>query len=282
MLHSGGVCEFTHVLSHDVRPAATRGVTVTPGNNTYGSYATVLGTPLASDAYAIEIMIQAIAVSAAVTDSLTTIGIDPAGGTAYTDTINHLVTSGAGGSNAGSAIRYFFPLKIPAGSTIGAKGSINNATVGTQAVAVKLWTKPTKPEYMPKYGTYVTTFGADTANSAGTSVTAGTASNGTYTQLGTAVVDAPLFFWNFGYHPKNDISWGAPGNRADLAHGDATTKIPIILQQESYTNTAESVAVVNSGEYRVVPVGSLIYTRIWSGNADTAFGAIAYGVGGGS
>lgn len=280
MIHSGGICAFTHVLSHDVRPSSSRGATITPGNNTYGSYATVLGTPLASDAYAIEIMIQGINSSGAVTDSLTTIGLDQAGGTSYTDFISHLVTSGAGGVNAGAPFRYFFPVKIPAGSTIGAKGTINNATVGTQSVAVKLWTKPTRPEYMPKYGTYVTTFGEDTANSAGTSVTAGTTSNGSYTQLGSAVSGNPLWFWQFSYHQKNDVSWASPGHRGDLAHGDASNKIPIIEQQETYTTSTEAMAMYNCGEYRHVPVGSIIYARIWSGTSDTAFGAIAYGVGG--
>lgn len=280
MIHSGGICAFTHVLSHDVRPASTRGASITPGNNTYGSYTTVLGTPLASDAYAIEIMIQSIGVSATVTDSLCTIGLDPAGGTAYADFISHLLCTGAGGANTGAPYRYFFPVKIPAGCTIGAKGSINNATVGTQTVAVKLWTKPTRPEYMPKYGTYVTTFGAVTATSAGTAVTAGTVSNGSYTQLGSAVSGNPLWYWSMGFALKNDTTWAAPSHRADLAHGDASNKIPIIQQLEVYPTSTEMQSPYILGEYRHVPAGSNIYARCWSGTADTAFGVIAYGVGG--
>lgn len=275
---------FVIVGSHDaVRPSATWGTTVTPGNNTYGSYATVLGTPLASDAYGIEIIIGGTSVSAAINDSLTTIGIDSAGGTSYVDLIPHLLVTGStnyGTNGTGPSITYYFPLRIPAGSTIGAKGSNSNATVGTQQVAVRLFTRPTNMRGVPRYGSFVVTFGEDTANSCGTAVTAGTVSEGTYTQLGSAIAAPGLFCWNVAASPKNNAAWGGGVLVTDLAHGDASNKIPLIQDQAFGQSTTESGSAYYKGFYGLGPPGSLVYVRCQQGSGITGVGAIAYGVGG--
>lgn len=273
---------WTFVSSHDtIRPGATFGATVTPGNNTYGSYATVLGTPTPADAYGILITIHGIGTSTAITDSLCTIGIDPAGGTSYADFIPHLLVSGATTlPTIGGGIDYYFPIRIPAGSTIGAKGSINNATVGTQTVAVKLYTRPSSVLGIPRYGTFVTAFGVDTANSCGTAVTAGGASEGTYTQLGSAIAGSSLFYWNVAAMKKNSGAWNTSAHHIDLAVGDASNKIQLIQDQRVSILSTEMSAAVFRGEYGYGPIGALVYARIQTSGADTAQCAIAYGVGG--
>ena len=284
MRDSGGICGWTYVLSHDARPPAAGaafGATITPAQDTYGSYATVLGTPLSNTAYGIEITIGGIGLSATITDSLTTIGIDPAGGTSYSAFITDLLCTAANAGVAeGIGYKYFFPVRIPAGATIGAKGSIHNATVGVQYVSVKLWTLPTHPEFMPKVGSYVTTFGADTANSAGTSVTAGTGSQGSYTQLGSAITGLPLWYWLVASASKNDSSHLAGISRTDLAVGDASNKKIVVTDQNFAYAANERISAYIKGEYGVAPVGALVYARIWAPSSDTAYGAIAYGVGG--
>ena len=78
-----------------VRPAAAYGTSVTPGNNTYSSYVDLLSAT-SEDSDWIEININSIGTSATATDTLVTIGVDPAGGTSYTDFIPHLLASAAG------------------------------------------------------------------------------------------------------------------------------------------------------------------------------------------
>ncbi|MGH7949134.1 MAG: hypothetical protein ACREQF_07925, partial [Candidatus Binataceae bacterium] len=117
------------------RPAANMGATVTPAQNSKGSYAQVF-TALAFDAYFIAIQINSNNAAAAARDTIIDIGVDPAGGTSYTVLIPDLLGSCASNlaaisATAGCGIWYYFPLWIKAGSTIGARASVNNATVGT-------------------------------------------------------------------------------------------------------------------------------------------------------
>src|SRR5690606_34323542 len=121
---------------------------VTPGNNTYGSYAEVISdSSVTSDAFGILININSVSVGSSARDAILTIGIDPAGGTTYTDFISDLLCSCAPTYVRGSSgAWYYFPVFIKAGTSIAAKGSVNNSTVGTMHVNVQLMCKPTRPE----------------------------------------------------------------------------------------------------------------------------------------
>jgi hypothetical protein len=263
------------------RPTAAYGTTVTPGNNTYGSWAQLL-TATSEDADWIEININSISASATATDTLVTIGVDPAGGTSYTDLIPHLLATAASpyfGSNAVGGIWYRFPLRIRAGSTLAARASQNNASPSTGSVLVRLY-RQSRPDVGPRVGTYVKTFGEVTASSKGTDITSGTTAEGAWTQLGSAVgADDHFFFWQIGIG-QNAAAMSTGIQHVDLGIGDGTNyRTPILDETVSY-NGSEMMSAVYDGAYATVADGDKIYARAQGSGAATTLSAIAYAVGG--
>lgn len=277
---------FGLVIASHVNVGATLGVSVTPAQNAYGSYAQVIaGASLTDDAYGIWININSGNVSAAVRDTLVTIGIDPAGGTSYTDTINHLLGSCAAAYNGASIVGghfYYFPIRIRAGSSVGAKASVNNATVGTINVAARFFCRPTRPELI-RYGSYVKTFGEVTATSKGTDVTSGGSNaKGSWVQLGSNLTES-LWFWQIG-HGMNQTGMNNNGSLWDLGLGDGSNNRIVIADRYVQTNAAEILATPHGAEFNAHMEGTSgvgVYARAASpGTAQTGWSAAAYGVGG--
>lgn len=282
----GHVNDFNLVISSvadGTRPAAARGTSVTPGNNTYGSYASLIaGASVTDDIFEIWININSVQVTNTAKDCLVTIGVDPAGGTSFSDKISHLLGSCAGPFNASvsgaGGVWYRFPLFIKAGSSIGAKASVNNATVGTASIHVILFGQPSHPELL-RYGTVVRTFGENTAASRGTLVTPGTTSDGSYVQLGSALAE-PLWYWEWGFG-TNDNDMQAAVLDVDVAIGDASNKRRIIPNGWVSTTTAEGIVKPAQGRFAKGAVGDLVYGRAQSSqSADVEPSLIAYGLGG--
>jgi hypothetical protein len=266
----------------DTRPStADYGAAVTPGNNVYGSYAGI-GAP-SSDAYEVWISIHNGFVSAAARDILVTIGTDPTGGVSYSPWAEHLLGSCAspyGTSAMPGGVWYRFPVFVKSGTSFAAKASVNNATVGTVAVNIIWFCQPSRPDLL-RTGSFIRTFGADTANSRGTLITPGTASKGSYVQLGSALVE-PLWFWEFGMG-INDATISGGVHHVDVALGDATTKKLAIANGFVAATNAEAIAKPRGagGVHRQAAVGDLVYGRSQSGGTvDTDVSLIAYGVGG--
>jgi hypothetical protein len=279
-----GVNEFAKVIrsvADGTQPAAAYGTSVTPGNNSYGSYASVIaGASVTDDVFGIYIQVCANTTSTAARDTILTIGLDPAGGTSFTDTINHLLVSCAGlyfGAASGPGVSYFFPLFIKAGTSIGAKASVNNATVGTLRCSVRLLCQPSRPELV-RVGSFVTTFGDTVASSTGTAVTAGTASEGTYTQLGSALA-SPLWFWQLGVG-ANSGTMENNALHADLGLGDASNKRTIITNDDTFTTSAEALIATHVGAYANGATGDLVYGRLQHAGSGAYYSMMAYGVGG--
>jgi hypothetical protein len=276
---------YIHSLGADVQPSTTYGTSITPGSNTYNSYTSLIaGASVTDDVYEILICTTSNNVSAAQRDTLLTIGLDPAGGTSFTDSINHLLVSNASNyltTLPGSAgITYVFPLFIKAGTSIGAKASVNNATVGTLRCFVILSCKPSRPDLL-RVGSFVRTFGEVTASSCGTSVTPGTTSKGSYVQLGSALAE-PLWYWEVGFG-CND-STATMGNQMfhlDVAIGDASNKRIVVPDCPISTSASETASKPIWGYPAQAAIGDLVYGRAQGGGSggDT-FSMIAYGVGG--
>lgn len=262
------------------RPAAALGTSITPAQNTMGSYTQLLsGASVANDVFGIYVMINSNAVSAAARDTLVTVGVDPAGGTSYTDTINNLMGSCAGAATLGG-VWYYFPLWIRAGSSIAAKASVNNATVGTLRVYTQVFGLPTNPEAI-KVGTYVDSFGITTGTSSGTTVTSGTTSEGAWTALATSI-SRSCWWWQLGMG-CNDTTMTALVYAADLASGDASNKRLVINDQLFLAGASESIVSLpmTTGCEMDVSAGVNLYGRLQcSGTADSALSLAAYGVGG--
>jgi hypothetical protein len=254
---------------------------VTPGNNAYGSWVNLL-TATPEEADWIEININSIGTSATATDTLVTIGIDPAGGTTYTDFIPHLLATAASpyfGSNAVGGIWYRFPLRVPAGASLAVKASQNNATPVTGFVLARLY-RQSRRDAGGRVGTYVKTFGEVTATSKGTDITSGTTAEGSWTQLGSSTgADDNLFFWQVGIG-QNSGSFSTAAQHIDLGIGDGTNfRTPILDELVSY-NGSEMMSADYEGAYAQATTGDKIYARAQGSGAATTLSAIAYAVGG--
>ncbi len=279
-----GVNDFTWQTSNiaGTRPAANFGASVTPAQNSKGSYAAVLSTSdVAFDVFGMLININSNAVSAAARDTLVDIGVDPAGGSSYSVLVPNLLGSCATSLTIGYGINYYFPIWVKAGSSIGARASINNATVGTLRVIVTVFGKPRLPQ-LAKVGTYVTDFGTTAASSSGTAVTSGTVSVGAYTSLGTLAKE--YWHWQVGMGISDSTMTSGNIYYGDLAFGDGSNKQLIIRDQAwiipTSAETLMSAAPMGVGP-RVVANGASVFGRLQcSGTADSALSMIAYGVGG--
>ena len=260
------------------------GDTVTPGNNTYGTYVELLTTAeVTDDAYGIWLSISNNVVAGVARDTILKVGIDPAGGTSYVDTIVDLQCACAGtlsaSKNGWGGVRYWFPIRVVAGSSVAVAASINNATVGTLLVYCRLFCRPSGP-VIPRAGSFVRTFGSTPASSCGTAITPVAGSKSAYVQLGSAVADN-LWYWGLGNGYNNAVYVNNNPCFWDLAIGDATTKRLVIIDQMSLPSTSETLAFASHGAYGHAGSGDLIYARAASTGAITSgWSATAYGVGG--
>jgi hypothetical protein len=127
-------------------------------------------------------------------------------------------------------------------------------------------------------GTRVEAVGAATASSRGTAVTAGDASEGTLTSIGTNTYD-----WGFvqpGIGGNVTDTTMVSGNLVcDLASGAATT-IPGLEQFQSYTNASEIANTIpgSGGRFCHVPASTTLYLRSQTAAAAEAQDWIIYGV----
>jgi hypothetical protein len=286
------VNEFQKVIesiTDGTQPAYSMGVAITPGNNTYGSYAQIIsGANVTDDVYAIEVWFNVGYVDSAARDILVTLGFDPAGGTSYSglggvsgNEIQHLLASCCGSFRSVDMgpQSYYFPVYIKAGTSIGAKASVNNATVGTLNCFVRLHCRPSHPELL-RVGSFVRTFGATTASSSGTAVTPGTGSEGSYVQLGSAVAE-PLWYFEYGIG-VNNATFNNNGHMTDIAVGDASNKKRVIANALAWSSQPEVLCRPSAGRHGHAAIGDLVYGRMQAGDnaLNTGYSLCAYGVGG--
>lgn len=266
--------------SHDGQPSANFGASIVPAQNAKGAWSSVMaGALVTEDVWEIEIRLSNGDVTTQSRDILVDIGIDLGGGFAVI--INNLMASFAGPYLASNAlgISYRFPLHIPAGATIGARASINNADLTPLVCSVVVAGDPSIPAAVYK-GAFVRTLGATPATSSGTTIISGTVAEGAWTLVGNAAED--LYFFQVGWG-ANDASFGAGAYHIDLAVGpiNPPSKTGIV----NLRSTVGSAEQTNRGHsfpsWVTADAGDGIYVRL-QGNPgnETAQSVIAYGVGG--
>lgn len=252
----------------NVQSSAVGGVSVTPGQNTKGSYSSSLMT-VSNDSYLIEIITVLNATGAQARDTIMDVGIDYAGGTSYTVFIADLLES------CSEMVAYRFPVFIPAGATLACRASVNNATVGTVTAYIRLWQKPTRPENI-RYGYVVDSFGVTAATSSGTAVTPGNGSEGAWVSLGSLSHD--YFFWEAGLG-VNDSTMNQRRAYLDVAYGDATNKVLLVSDLIAETFSTEMIMKSAAGIGAIAPSGTTLYVRaMLSGTLDSSYSMMAYGV----
>lgn len=256
--------------------------------NTYGSYVQMLdGSAVwggkTGDAMEIELRFVSQYTGGTHHDTIATIGIDEAGGTSYSTLISDLVIGSPGPSydvNGWPArgVIYRFPLRIKTGSSLAFKVSSNKASAQDIGCWVILRGGPTRPELV-RVGSFVRSFGVDTANSRGTVITPGTTSEGAWTQIGSALAE-PLWYFDFGYGIADD-AMEANVLYVDVGAGDATNKRVIVRDAQVESTATESINKSLAGCLAQLATGDLLYARAQSGNAVDSNNSVAvYGVGG--
>lgn len=263
----------------NTRPNAAFGATVVPAQNSYGSYVQLLsGANVTQDCYGILINANSNAVANTVRDTLLTIGKDESGGTSYTDWLTHLLVSGAAPYSIGAGgVWYYFPMLIKAGTSLAAKASVNNATVGTLRCNITVFGSPRRPESV-RWATKFRAFGVNTGSSSGTGFTLGTTNEGAWSQVGTT--SDSLWWWQVGLGSA-DSSMVAAVLHLDVSAGDASNKKILIENTPIVTDTSERISnlPLTVGCVANVASGDNLYVRgQTSGTADILTAAV-YGCG---
>lgn len=259
-------------------PAAANGTAVTPAVGSYGSWAQIFAATSA-DTYGILININSNSGSASSRGTVIDIGWDEAGGTSYTARVTGLLCGGAAAYNlGGSGCWYYFPLFIPSGSRIAARG---NSTVATAfRVGAVLMQKPANPAMVRK-GSFTETLGI--SGNIGTVIVPGTTSEGAWTLVGTTSLRC--WWWQVGVQVSTaDTAWTAGVMHVDVGVGDGTVAGTDVIIRDTPITTSTAEALTNipitAGVEWDCPAGSNIYVRAqFSGTLDT-YTCAAYGLGG--
>lgn len=191
------------------------------------------------------------------TDSLVTVYIGA--GTAEQVLIPTLLAGWTANSAASFHFkRYSFPLHVPAGSRISARHqSVRTST------SVNMWIELLGGCSGDHWtGTRVECVGADTGTSGGTAVTAGGASEGTLTSIGTNTYE-----WGYvqpmigGNTTDTSMNNGLVG--CDLASSSSTANLISGLDDFLFDTTASETAapVGSSGRFCTIPASTTLYLR---------------------
>lgn len=261
------------------RPSSSMGTSVTPAQNAFGSWTQVLAAAsVTQNVRGVLVTFTNTNVSGQAKDCVVDIGVDPAGGTSYTTLIPALFASNTPGVTSEPGTSYYFPVAIASGSSIAARASVNNATVGTVRVQITVFGSPT---VSTKAGTAVQAVGFTAASSSGTAVTPGQAAEGSWTTVGT--LDAESWFFQLGVGINTGTATGGLLS-FDAAEGDGNT---MLVQDSLWLSTAGEVlmqanAAANIHQVqRTIAAGSTIKVRgQCSGVPDAAWSAIVYAVSG--
>lgn len=251
---------------------AIPGVVVTPGaSSTEGAWTAWATT--AVDVYGVFIRIANVATASLIKMQLLDIGVDPAGGTAYTPLVSDLVCGNAG-NNLQGGYQYYFPISIKAGSSIAVRAQCSNATAADCRVYGILYGRPSNPEAIWT-GTFSKTLGV-TTGTAGTGVAAGTVVNvpGNYVAIGTTTHN--MKYWQVGL--QYSVAGTVVLYQIDVAYGNGTAFNEILSKVNGVHSNSPAPASTyqrlhpESWCYCDVPAGSTIYARVSSSIAGAQTG----------
>ena len=281
---ASGYQRIIPTVADGTRPGAI-GTAVTPKQNDIATavYTELIdGALVDCDIWEIMLCVSAVQTAGAGRDLIVTLGYDPAAGTSYVDTDQNLLVGPAGlyvgAASNGGPVWFRLPRRIKAGTSIAIKGSVNSATLTAFNVAAYLFGKPRRPE-MCYSGSYVDTLGADTANSRGTIITPGAASEGAYTEIGTLTRPCRYIEWGYG---MDDAATANNVGHVDIAIGDATNKRIVVQDGYIFSAANEALGKHPQGAYVDGAVGDKFYARAqWGPNAVDANNSVSiYAVGG--
>lgn len=257
------------------RPAATTGLTVTAGTaiHTLGVIGELFTSTL-HDTHWVRVSVARTTTAATQTDGLINIMVGAGGSEKVI--IPSLVSGWAGGLiDHNNNIRTFeFPLYIPAGSRISAQGQALISADTTQ-VTMELWGGGLEANWA---GTQVECVGVNTAASQGVSVTPGTVSDGTFTDIGTAR-NSFRYVLPMLQGSLTDTNMAANVTAADIGVGGALYRDLEEFLWSSNTNEVTWPVMGGRGRYTEIPAGTLLQLRAQTESATVdAYDFCIYGV----
>lgn len=260
------------------RPSTTTyGASVTCFQNAFTTY-TAVGAAMPGATSDLEIRITDGSVGAASKDTIVRVGVDPAGGTAFSPIGDFLVGPASTYNVGGSRTLIWLPYSIPAGATIGIVGSVNNATPGTLRAS---WRAHPLGSGTAFVGTAIETVGLTLASSTGVAVTPGQAAEGSWTLLGT--LTNACKYMGVGCSVAN-ATMTSLVYHIDLSYSTDGGATKNMLVEDQYVNTTSTEGVAFDSIYRLlafasIPAGATIYGRAQcAGVPDAGFSMAAWAV----
>lgn len=255
--------------------AARSGTTVTASAsaNTKGSYSSLID-PTSKPSYGIWIRFLEVGNPATVTNILVDIAYGPTGGGNEQIVIPNLSAGGAPTGTDSGVKSYWFPVYIPTGVRVSARCQ---ASTGSDTVSVAVYLDQ-DPSYPWSLGS-ATAYGADTANSRGTSVTPGSGAFGSWTQIGAGTDPVQTHrAWTIGYDQLADTTIGTVDLIIEIGTGPDSANVTTIgsftIVQASNENISGPFPLIC---YAIVNAGGELWARIASGETE-ARGVIVYGI----
>jgi hypothetical protein len=172
-----------------------------------------------------------------------------------------------------------FPLYIPSGSRLSARTQ-SVRTTGSVTVLVQLFGGNRHPDAW-WYGSHVTTYGANAANSAGAKFTPGNSgAEGTGVSVGTTTAAHKVLVPSFQGHP-DDVGWAVQVYHLDVGIDSASTDW---FEADRYMLDASAAEALGTPIpmwpiYRPVPSGTELMVRGESSSATAdALSAVIHGI----
>lgn len=210
-------------------------------------------------------------------NGLIDIGVDPAGGTAYTTILPDLYAA-TGGPNRVPAWTAFFPIALPAGGTLAARwrASTTNKVARVAVYPISFgWSSPFRLQQTFAFGTVPASSSATQVDPGGTANT-----KGSWVQM-TSSTAIPIRHLTLITHQENvattDCDW-----RVDVgvgAAGSETVVVPDLLRRGISLN--DNLMPAATGVYLDIPQGTRLAVRAECSITDATdrlFKAALYGV----
>jgi len=253
------------------RLSGAEGVSLTPTSSYSTWFEIIADSLITEDCYGLFIAVRANGGGGSNKLLAINVGVDSAGGTSYVTIIPDLLFGNA------VDVHYYFPIYIKAGSAVAIQ---TNCSHGSNIqCAMQVYGKPTAPETIA-WGSKVIAYGV--TGRAGVAVTAGTAAEGSYTEIGTVGSDDRPFWWQYGVN-VTDTTMVSDRIGVDLAIGDGSNFRQITNNSLILTDTSENVTrhanMMNQGYGPAAP-GEKLYARMQyaNGTADTGWSIAMYGL----
>ena len=265
-------------------PTTTPGTSITPGaSGAEGSWTEVASSAnVAQDVYCITLYVMNHNTGGVDRSLLVDIGVDPAGGTSYTEKIANIACASVVTYTAGSGpgVRFTFPLFVKAGSSIAIRGSAVGTALAFFA-CVTLRGQPSRPEQLA-FGSFSETVGTITGNS-GVAFTPGNAADGAWASLGTTA--KAMWWWQLAYQCAG-TTLSAQACFVELGYGPTGSQRTLIKLQHYNTSAETGGAGINENQdfgacFCPLPAGTELWVRGRNNIAPTGtFSAVAIGIGG--